>query len=164
MAGNTISKAQNKLYRLAYLGGIAAFFLPFFEPFLPLLFTIAGSLILGGLVRFIFICLANRKLNQKYRAYSSSRAHASGSNFNRQAGGADNNPLPPHDPLKPYRELFGLQPGFTRAQLKSAYHALAAKYHPDHYAASSPYERQNAEETMKKINEACDFLEKKTPA
>jgi hypothetical protein len=71
MAQNT-DRIQSKVYRLAYLGGIALFFFPVLEPFLPLMFTIAGSLVLGSLVRFIFNILINRKLNQTYRAYTSS--------------------------------------------------------------------------------------------
>jgi hypothetical protein len=47
MAGNMVSGAQNKISRLAYTGGVILFFLPVFEPFLPLMFTLAGSIVLG---------------------------------------------------------------------------------------------------------------------
>jgi hypothetical protein len=82
----TTDRIQSKLYRLAYLGGIAVFFLPVLEPFLPLMFTVADSLVLGGLVRFIFGLLINRKLNQTYWAYAS--PNAPGSNGSSGAQGS----------------------------------------------------------------------------
>jgi DnaJ-class molecular chaperone len=54
----------------------------------------------------------------------------------------------------------GLPPDFSRAQLKAAYRAMAAQYHPDRYSQAPVQERQNAEEMMKKINEAYHVLKK----
>jgi hypothetical protein len=165
MAQNT-GRIQSKLYRFAYLGGIAIFFFPVLEPFLPLVFTIAGSLVLGGLVRFIFSLLVNRKLNQTYRAYTSSNTRrpngsdgSSGSNDpHTERPGANTPPSQQDDPLKPYRTLLGLPSGFSRGQLKAAYRAMAAQYHPDRYEAAPTGERQKAEEMMKKINDAYNML------
>jgi hypothetical protein len=162
----TTGRIQSKIYRLAYIGGIAAFFLPVLEPFLPLMFTIAVSLVLGGLVRFIFSRLINRKLNQTYRAYASSNAQgpkgSSDPNASRSSNegrpGTNIPPPQPEDPLKPYRALLGLPPGFSRGQLKAAYRAMAAQYHPDRYESAPARERQKAEEMMKKINDAYNTL------
>jgi hypothetical protein len=164
----TMDRIQNKVYRLAYLGSIPLFFFPVLEPFLPLMFTVAGSLILGGLVRFIFSLLINRKLNQTYRAYTSSNSRrpnvSGGSNGPNDphtgTPGVNIPPPQPEDTLKPYRTLLGLPSGFTRAQLKAAYRAMAARYHPDHYTSAPARERQKAEEMMKKINDAYNILKK----
>jgi curved DNA-binding protein CbpA len=159
MAHNT-GRVQSKLYRLACIGGAAAFFFPVFEPFLPLIITVAGSIVLGCLTRFIFSLLINKNLNQSYRTYTSSCAGAADS-----ADGSINSrngktipPPQPEDPLKPYRALFGLPPGFSQGQLKSAYRSLAAQYHPDRYESAPAKERQNAEEMMKKINDTYNVL------
>jgi hypothetical protein len=162
MAGNTASKGQNKLSRLAYLGTGALFFFPVLEPFLPLMVTIAGSLVLGGLARLIFGLLINRNLNQTYRTSTSSNAYRSNGSGRADTGtaGAGGTPIRPPDPLAPYRALLGLPPGFTRGQLKAAYRAMAAQYHPDRYTSAPAWERQKAEEMMKKINEAYHILKK----
>jgi hypothetical protein len=144
------------------------FFFPVLEPFLPLMFTVAGSFVLGGLVRFIFSLLINRKLNQTYRAYTSSNTQrpngSGGSNSSNDplAGrpGANIPPPQPEDPLKSYRALLGLSPGFTQARLKAAYRAMAAQYHPDRYESAPATERKKAEEMMKKINDAYNVLRK----
>jgi hypothetical protein len=164
----TTGRIQNKVSRLAYLGGIALFFFPVLEPFLPLMFTVAGSLVLGGLVRFIFSLLINRKLNQTYRAYTSSNARRpNGSGGSKGPNdphtgrpGANIPPPQPEDPLKPYRTLLGLPAGFTQAQLKAAYRAMAAQYHPDRYESALAKDRQKAEEMMKRINDAYNILKK----
>jgi hypothetical protein len=162
MAGNMVSGAQNKISRFAYMGGIGLFLLPVFEPFLPLMFTIAGSLVLGGLVKFIFSLLINKKLNQTYRAYTSSNTgqtkNSGGSNT--RTSSPNNPPAMPPDPLKPYRAVLGLSPDFTQSQLKASYRAMTTQYHPDRYARQSAQEQQKAEEMMKKINEAYHKLKK----
>jgi hypothetical protein len=162
MAQNTGPKAQHNLSRLAYLGAGAFFFFPFLEPFLPLLVTIAGSLVLGGLVKFIFGLLINRNLNQTYRTYTSSSARRAKGPGGSKTGspGPDNPPARPADPLKPYRTLFGLPSDFNRGQVKTAYRTMAAQYHPDRYTQAPVQERQRAEEMMKKINEAYYILKK----
>jgi hypothetical protein len=162
MAQTTGARTQGKISRLAYIGAAALFFFPALEPFLPLMLTIAGSLVLGGLVKFIFSLLVNRKFNQTYRAYASSNAGRSAGSGGSSAGtaGPDTPPARPPDPLEPYRAVFGLPSNFTRNQLKAAYRAMAAQYHPDRYTQAPAQERQRAEETMKKINEAYHILKK----
>jgi hypothetical protein len=155
-----MSRVQEKIYRLAYIGGIAAFFLPVFEPFLPLMFTIAGALVLGSFVKFLFRVIVNKKFNRTYRAYNNSSN--TGASYNAQEGkrtGA-NIPPRPEDPFEAYRALLDLPAGFTRAQLKKAYRTKAAQYHPDRYGSEPVRKQQNAEEMMKKINDAYNVLKK----
>jgi hypothetical protein len=162
MAQNTGVKARHNLSRLAYLGAGAFFFFPFLEPFLPLLVAITGSLILGGLVKFIFGLLINRNLNQTYRTYTSSNAGRSNGPGGPNPGtsGPDNPPARPPDPLKPCCAVLGLPSDFTQGQLKTAYRAMAAQYHPDRYTQATAQEWQRAEDMMKKINEAYHILKK----
>jgi hypothetical protein len=153
------SKIESKFHRAAYLFGIAAVFLPALEPFLPLIFTLAGSILLGNLVKFILNYRINKRLNQPYKASGSSGQRASaGDNSGRQTPPPP--PPPKEDPLQPYRELFGLPPYFTQAQLKAQYRALAAAYHPDRYSGFPQAEKEKAEEMMKKINAAYAILKK----
>jgi predicted lipid-binding transport protein (Tim44 family) len=162
MAGNTVSRTQSKISRLVYMGGIGLFLLPVFEPFLPLMLAIVGGLVLGGLVKFIFGLLINRNLNKTYRAYTSPNAgqtRGSGGS-NTRTPGPNNPPARPPDPLKPYRAVLGLSPDFTQSQLRAAYRAMAAQYHPDRYTQAPVQDRQKAEEMMKKINEAYYKLRK----
>jgi hypothetical protein len=162
MAGNMVSGVQNKISRLAYIGGIVLFFLPVFEPFLPLMFTIAGSLVLGGLVKFIFGLLINKKFNQTYRASASPNTGQTKGSGTPNSGtpGPNTPPANPPDPLKPYRAVLGLPLDFTQGQLRTAYRAMAAQYHPDRYTQKAARDRQRAEEMMKKINEAYHKLKK----
>ncbi|MDR2019301.1 MAG: J domain-containing protein [Treponema sp.] len=161
MAQTVGARTQGKISRLACIGAAALFFFPALEPFLPLMLTVAGSLVLGGLVKFIFGLLVNRKLNQTYRAYSSNAGRSAGSGGSSTGtAGPDTPPARPPDPLKPYRAVFGLPSNFTRSQLKAAYRAMAAQYHPDRYTQAPAQERQKAEEMMKKINEAYHILKK----
>jgi hypothetical protein len=153
------SKIESKFHRAAYLFGIAAVFLPALEPFLPLIFTLAGSILLGNLVKFFLNYRINRTFNQPYKASGPSGQHASAGDN----GGRQTPPLPPppkEDPLKMHRELLGLPPHFTQAQLKAQYRAMAASYHPDRYSGVSQTEKQQAEEMMKKINAAYAILKK----
>jgi hypothetical protein len=152
-------KPENKLHRAAYFFGIAAVFLPALEPFLPLIFTLMGSILLGNLVKFFLNYRINRTFNQPYKASGSSGQHASaGDNGGRQIHPPP--PPPKEDPLRPQRELFGLPPNFTQAQLKARYRTMAAAYHPDRYSGFPQTEKQQAEEMMKKINAAYTILKK----
>lgn len=55
----------------------------------------------------------------------------------------------------PY-EVLGISKGASLAQVKSAYRALAKKYHPDNYTDSPLQEAAN--EKMQEINEAYDAI------
>jgi len=57
----------------------------------------------------------------------------------------------------PY-EVLGVREGASEEEIKKAYHELARKYHPDQYA-NNPLS-DLAQEKMKEINEAYDFLMK----
>ena len=168
----TTSRIQNGVTRLAFIGGSAIFAFALLgdiiTPFIPLIATVLGSLIAGSLVRSIFIRLLNKRLFSEYR-YTDTNANVnkqsawsrtnstrdettSNENMNRE------NPFAPPDSLSLYRNLLGLGPRFTGEELKAAYRRCAAMYHPDRYASASPGERQNAEDLMKKVNEAYERL------
>lgn len=55
----------------------------------------------------------------------------------------------------PY-EVLGIKEGATKEEIKQAYRELVKKYHPDKYA-DNPL-RELAEEKMREINEAYDYL------
>ena len=163
----TTNRMQGIVTRLALLGGGAvvgySYLEEFITPFIPLLVTIAGSLIAGFLVRYIFIRLLNRRLVSAYR-YTNTRTntqtqtlHNRVDNTQNRAASRENISAPP-DSLSLYRNLLGLGPRFTDDELKAAYRNAAAMYHPDRYAAASRRERENAEDLMKKVNEAYETL------
>ncbi len=55
----------------------------------------------------------------------------------------------------PYQTL-GIREGATSDEIQKAYHDLARKYHPDNFQDDTM--KELAEEKMKEINEAYDFL------
>jgi curved DNA-binding protein CbpA len=57
-----------------------------------------------------------------------------------------------------YRNILGLDSGFTAAQLKTAYRECAAQYHPDRFTTAPEKDRRRAEEMMKQINAAYQAL------
>lgn len=59
----------------------------------------------------------------------------------------------------PY-EVLGIHEGASKDEIKKAYRELAKKYHPDQYG-SNPL-RDLAEDKMREINEAYDYLMKNT--
>jgi molecular chaperone DnaJ len=59
----------------------------------------------------------------------------------------------------PY-EILGIKSGTSKEDIKKAYRELAKKYHPDQYG-NNPL-RDLAEEKMREINEAYEFLMKNT--
>ncbi len=58
----------------------------------------------------------------------------------------------------PYKVL-GVSPSATDEEVKSAYRALARKYHPDNYPADHPL-ADLASEKMKEINQAYDEIQR----
>lgn len=61
----------------------------------------------------------------------------------------------------PY-EILGVKPGASDDDIKSAYHRLVKKYHPDKYQ-NNPL-ADLAEEKLREVNEAYDMLSKKSNA
>ncbi|HFQ80226.1 MAG TPA: J domain-containing protein [Desulfobacterales bacterium] len=57
-------------------------------------------------------------------------------------------------------EVLGLKPGATPAEIKKAYHKLSMKYHPDKVRHLGEEFQKVAEEKMKEINAAYQFLSK----
>ena len=59
-----------------------------------------------------------------------------------------------------YYAILGVNKNITKDELKKVYHKLAKKYHPDKFENSSKKEKENAENKMKEINEAYEYLMK----
>jgi DnaJ-class molecular chaperone len=57
-----------------------------------------------------------------------------------------------------YYEILGVTKSATDEDIKKSYRRLASKYHPDKFPGDNSPERDRAEETFKKINEAYDTL------
>lgn len=161
------NRINSKLTRVAAAGATAAIAFAaleeFISPFVPLIITVICSLIAGSFVRLIFVRLLNKRLMSGYR-YTAAKPQ------NQRAKEARNNDTAhqhinneskintPPDSLSLYRNLLGLRPRFTSEELKAAYRSCAAMYHPDRYAAAARKERENAEDLMKKVNEAYEAL------
>jgi DnaJ domain len=58
-----------------------------------------------------------------------------------------------------YMKILGLKEGFTLEDLKQAYRRESKKYHPDIYANHDEDFREMANDKMKLMNEAKDYLE-----
>jgi hypothetical protein len=135
-------------------------------PFLPLAFTVIGSLVFSLLVKQIFVYMLNRRITREYRytganpKTQSSRKQAKRVHDDASEKGGVNSEtvFTQQDSLSIYRSLLGLGQPFTGEELKAAYRSSAAKYHPDRYASASRKERDNAEDLMKKVNEAYEIL------
>jgi hypothetical protein len=52
------------------------------------------------------------------------------------------------------RELFGLSPGFTKAQLRAAWLRLARELHPDCWSSAGPAVRKMKEAALMRVNAA----------
>jgi len=170
-----VNQIQNKVYRLAFLGGGAIFGYALLEeyisPFIPLLITIVGSLIVSSVIRYIFVYSLNKRLVSDYRYTNTRSGHkqaddtqsrTTANNGTKGNNKSDTKPIhTPPDSLSLYRNLLGLGTNFTADELKTAYRNAAAIYHPDRYASASRRERENAEDLMKKVNEAYECLKMK---
>jgi len=180
-----VNQLQNRVYRAAFLGGGAIFAYAYLEeyivPFIPLVLTIIASLISSLVIRYIFVYSLNKRLFSNYRYTdpqantSSQRKQADNTKSRTTRGAAVNNDTTdngaansdhsndktihtPPDSLSLYRSLLGLPPRFTADELKTAYRSAAAIYHPDRYASATRRDRENAEDLMKKVNEAYECL------
>lgn len=60
-----------------------------------------------------------------------------------------------------YANVLGLQGNVSKDQIRKRYRELAAKYHPDRVASLGPKLRIVAEQEMKEINEAYEFLKQR---
>ena len=60
-----------------------------------------------------------------------------------------------------YYAILGLSPGADFSEIKSAYRKLSMKYHPDKVGHLGDEFKKVAEEKMKEINNAYDYLERK---
>lgn len=59
-----------------------------------------------------------------------------------------------------YYAILGVNKNITKDELKKVYYKLVKKYHPDKFENSSKKEKENAENKMKEINEAYEYLMK----
>lgn len=59
-----------------------------------------------------------------------------------------------------YYVILGVNKNITKDELKKVYYKLVKKYHPDKFENSSKKEKENAENKMKEINEAYEYLMK----
>lgn len=64
------------------------------------------------------------------------------------------------DNLNRYYAILGVNKNITKDELKKVYYKLVKKYHPDIFENSSKKEKENAENKMKEINEAYEYLMK----
>ncbi|MBU0945576.1 MAG: DnaJ domain-containing protein [Proteobacteria bacterium] len=71
----------------------------------------------------------------------------------RQTGGS-------HSSADQYYAILGLEPGADQEAIKKAYRKLSMKYHPDKVSHLGEEFRGVAEEKMKEINAAYDYLKK----
>ncbi|MDR0550422.1 MAG: J domain-containing protein [Spirochaetaceae bacterium] len=70
---------QNRMYRLGMVGGGLVLGYAFFEPYMPVIITVAASLVIGFSIRALFTSMMNKKLNQTYRYTSGSASAHTGS-------------------------------------------------------------------------------------
>lgn len=124
--------------------------------FLPLIITVAVSLIAALQIKSIFVRLFNKKIESCSRFSDTRTQHDLTDTRNREVNRKSNRK--PLDLLSVYRDLLGLGSRYTEEKLKIAYRNTAAMYHPDRYVGAARKEREKAEEQMKKVNEAYEYL------
>jgi hypothetical protein len=71
---------------------------------------------------------------------------------------AEHHDIPPLPEGITARELLGLHPGFTKAQLRAAWLRLARELHPDGWSSAGPAVRKMKEAALKRVNAARDEL------
>lgn len=71
---------------------------------------------------------------------------------------AEHHDLPPIPEGISARELLGLSPGFTKAQLRAAWLRLARELHPDRWSSAGPAVGKMKEAAQKRVNAARDEL------
>src|SRR3954453_19050127 len=59
---------------------------------------------------------------------------------------------------KDYYDILGIDRKSSEKEIKSAYHKLAVKWHPDKWVGKSEAEKKIAEEKMKEVNQAYEVL------
>ncbi|MEG7979097.1 MAG: J domain-containing protein [Mollicutes bacterium UO1] len=59
---------------------------------------------------------------------------------------------------KDYYDVLGIDRKASEKEIKSAYHKLAVKWHPDKWVGKSEAEKKLAEEKMKEVNQAYEVL------
>jgi len=57
-------------------------------------------------------------------------------------------------------EILGIRPGASRSEITAKYRELVRQYHPDKVANLGPELRELAEQRMKEINAAYDYLKR----
>jgi hypothetical protein len=71
---------------------------------------------------------------------------------------AEHHDIPPLPEGITARELLGLSPGFTKAQLRASWLRLARELHPDRWSSAGPAVRNMKEAALKRVNAARDEL------
>ena len=71
---------------------------------------------------------------------------------------AEHHDIPPIPEGISARELLGLSPGFTKAQLRAAWLRLARELHPDRWSSAGLSVRNMKEAALKRVNAARDAL------
>jgi hypothetical protein len=71
---------------------------------------------------------------------------------------AEHHDIPPIPEGITARELLGLSPGFTKAQLRAAWLRLARELHPDRWSSAGPAVSKMKEAALKRVNAARDEL------
>jgi len=128
---------------------------------IPILGWLDDSVLVGLLIYFLryrrlpgFLSWINRLLFKNNGTGQETRSGASVGQEQSDAG-------PGKVPEDPY-EILGVAPGASREQIQAAYRAAAQQYHPDKVAHLGVELQNLAREKFVEIQEAYEFLMKKT--